>query len=76
MYSALERQQSRADAERRQIQSSVDNLRNKRERERRMIEERETYSSGEDEDERQRWLETIALERRHQKLQKEKEMDR
>ncbi len=79
MYSAIERQQSRADAEHRQIQSCVNKLKNMRERERRKIED-ECYSSVSEEDcddeERERWLETIALERRFQKLKKEKEMDR
>ena len=79
MYSAIERQQSRADTERRQIQSCVNKLKNRRERERRKIEQEEYSSLSEDdadEEERERWLETIALERRFQKLKKEKEMDR
>lgn len=77
MYSAIERQQSRADAERRKLHSSVSQLKNKREQERRIIEEDQCSSIGEDErEEKERWLETIALERRYQKLQKEKEMER
>ena len=77
MYSAIERQQSRADAERRQLQTCASRLKVKREQERRKIEAEEgSFESGDDEEEKQEWLETIALERRYHKLQKEKEMDR
>lgn len=77
MYSAIERQQSRVDAEDREMQTYANKLRNKRERERRRREEElHVALSEDDEEERQRWLETIALERRYQKLQKEKERER
>ena len=76
MYSAIERQQSRVNAERRHMQSHVDRLREKREYQRRLVEEEEVEEESEYDEEKEQWLEMIALERRHQKLMKEKEKER
>lgn len=77
MYSAIERQQSRVNAQQRQQQLSVEKLREEREEVRNLIEKDEGDSDYEEpSEEKERWLEMVVLERRHQKLMKQKEMDR
>ena len=83
MYSAIERQQSRLVAHKKQLQTEIKTMREEREQKRRDMEERYiaelSNSSGSECDERERaqeWMEMIALERRHQKLLKQKEIDR
>ncbi|XP_011404300.1 PREDICTED: uncharacterized protein LOC105312957 [Amphimedon queenslandica] len=80
LYSAVERQQSRVNAINRQHQKEAEKRKREREEERRQIERQ--YSPKEsavilaERENAKQWLEMVALERRHQKLVKEKENER